>query len=253
VFVPAYHYSPMYMQNINIVHVSNVTVINNYSVANARYANQGVPGAVMVVPHDAFVQSRRVSEVAIVVPHEQIMRASVVGSTAPIAPVRESIVGVRAGVAVNAPPARFVDRQVVVTHQPPPPPVSFAAQEQALRANGGRPLDESQMNTVRRNAPAANPMVRNPNTPAGGFRPGTPSPGAGRPLPNDRPPSARPAVTQQGGGQPHPAESRTPETKTNEARPAERTTGGGEHATPQKEEKKAPPSKKRNEPTQKKG
>ena len=67
-------------------------VIRETNVVNVRYANQSVQGAVMVVPHDAFVGSRRVSEVAIVVPHDQIMRATVVGPTAQFAPVRASVI-----------------------------------------------------------------------------------------------------------------------------------------------------------------
>jgi hypothetical protein len=277
VYRPAYHVSDMYVRNINIVHVTNVAVINN---VNVTYVNQSVRGAVTVVPHDAFVQSRRVSEVAVVVPREQIMRAQVIGSTAQMAPVRESVMGhpMGAGVVVHAPPQRFAERQVVVAHQPPPPPVSFASKEQALRANGGRPLDEGQMNTLRRSAPGPNPMVRTPNSPGRG---GAPSGGAAprvdqarpavnRPPNNDRPPSARPQTTPQPGqGQPaarpneaRPSEAKPSETHTNEARPstprpaeqkAPEARPAETHPTPaaQHEEKKAPP-KKRSEPTQKK-
>jgi hypothetical protein len=261
VFRPAYHVSAAYVTNINIVHVTNVSVIN-MNVTNVHYANQSVAGAVMVVPHDAFVGARRVSEVAVVVPREQIMRAQVIGSTAQIAPVRESVLGhpVGAGVVVHAPPQRFAERTVVATHPAPPPPVSFAAKEKALQANGGRPLDAGQMNTLRSNAPERNPMVRTPGGPAGGGapRPGQGQPPVNRPLNNDRPPGVRPPG-QQSPGQPaarpaetHPTEQKTPEQKTNEARPAAEQKSTESHAADKKEEKKAPP-KKRVEPTQKKG
>src|SRR5205085_2002793 len=60
VYQPAYHVSPRYVERINIVHVSNVAVIREYSVTNVRYANRTIVGAVTVVPHDAFIHSRRV-------------------------------------------------------------------------------------------------------------------------------------------------------------------------------------------------
>jgi len=262
VYRPAYHVSDMYVRNINIVHVTNVSVID-VNVANVHYANQSVRGAVMVVPHDAFVQSRRVSEVAVVVPREQIMRAQVIGSTAQMAPVRESVMGrpVGAGVVVHAPPQRFAERQVVVAHQPPPPPVSFANKEQALRANGGRPLDAGQMNTLRRSEPEHNPMVRTPSAPSRGGAPRVDQarPAVNRPATNDRPSSARPQTTPQ-PGQPSPArpnEARPSEARPSTPRPSEQKAPevrpSESHPAPaaQHEEKKAPP-KKRSEPTQKK-
>src|SRR5581483_5123155 len=115
VYVPAYRVSPRYVESINIVHVRDVSVIRSYNVASVRYVNQSVRGAVVVVPHDAFAQSRHVSEVAVNVPHDQIVRARVVGYTAEVAPVRESVV-TRSTVVVHAPPQRFVERQVVVKH-----------------------------------------------------------------------------------------------------------------------------------------
>jgi hypothetical protein len=250
VYRPAYAVSAMYVQNINIVNVTNVGVIN-MNAANVHYLNQSVRGAVMVVPHDAFVQSRRVSEVAVVVPPEQIARAQVIGSTAPMAPVRESVMGrpPGAGVVVHVPPQRLAERPVVVAHQPPPPPVSFASQERALQANGGRPLDQGQMNTLRRNAPAGNPAVRTSNPAGGGAprsnpRPDQAQPSVNRPQNNDRPPSARPQTSPQ-PGQPAPA-------RTNEVKPAEQKNAEAKPAEPQRNEKKAPPKKKGGEPTQKK-
>ena len=223
VYRPAYHVSEVYVRNVNIVHVSNVTVINSWNVTNVRYANQGVRGAVTVVPNDAFIHARPVASVAVVVPHDEIVRARVVGTTAVVAPIRESVV-VRPGGAmvVHAPPARFADRQVVVRHAPPPPPVSFAAKEQALRANGGRPLEPAQEASFRRSTPQGAPMVRPANpqgqtfgnrpAPQGGqpgvFQPRNTNPqGNGMPPRNDRPPSARPM-------QQAPAQQATPRTET---------------------------------------
>ncbi len=66
VYRPAYRVSPMYVQSINIVHVSNVAVITSVGVTNVRYVNQNVVGAVTVVPHDAFISARPVAVVAVV-------------------------------------------------------------------------------------------------------------------------------------------------------------------------------------------
>jgi len=202
VYRPGYHVSEVYVRNINIVHVTDVAVIGR---VNVRYMNQGVVGAVTVVPHDAFVYGRPVAAVAVVVPHETIVRASVIGPTAQFAPVRESVLIRPAGsVVVRTPPARFADRTVVVRHAPPPPPVSFGAQQQALRANGGRPLDAEQMREVRGSAPPPRPMYRQAGEPrpASLERPTYGAPGNNRPAVNDRPPSARPAYGQPGNAQP---------------------------------------------------
>ena len=223
---PAYAVSAAYMTNINIMHVANAAAIDNVNAANVRYVNQSVRGAVMVVPRDAFVGSRRVSEAAVVVPREQIERAQVIGSTAPMAPVRESVLArpQGAGAAAHVPPQRLAERQVVVAHQPPPPPVSFANKERALQSNGGRPLPASQVNELRRAAPDRNPMVRTANPPGGGAaRPEQPRPEVNRPQNNERPapgtqpsppPAARPGETKP--GETHPAEKKAPPKKANE-------------------------------------
>ena len=49
---------------------------------NVRYVNQGVVGAVTVVPHDAFVGARPVARAMVIVPQREIVQAQVVGSTA---------------------------------------------------------------------------------------------------------------------------------------------------------------------------
>ncbi len=244
VYRPAYHVSEVYVRNVNIVHVSNVTVINSVNVTNVRYVNQGVVGAVTVVPHDAFIHARPVASVAVVVPHEEIVRARVVGYTAEVAPVRESVLVRPAGaVVVHAPPARFAEREVVVRRAPAPPPVSFAAREQALRTNGGRPLEPAQEARFRESAPARAPMVRQVNGPGQTFgnRPGPQGgqtfgnrpggnptnemPRNNMPPRNDRPPSARPSYQQNAPPQQQsqPAVNSRPEPVRNNEQPRTET------------------------------
>ena len=144
---------------------------------NARYVNQGVVGAVTVVPRDAFVGARPVARAMVVAPQREIMQAQVVGSTASIAPVRESVLARPMGAAaVRTPPARVADRAVFAKTAPPAPPVS--------RVEGLRVTDR-----------AARPaVVRGPGTGVTA-RPDRP---AIAPVRNDRPPAvqtpqARPA------------------------------------------------------------
>ncbi len=238
VYRPSYHVSATYVTNINIVHVRSVTTINEVDVTRVRYVNQAVPGAMVVVPHDAFVQSRRAADVAVVVPHEQIVRARVIGTAAPITPVRESVMGrARGAEVVRVPPQRLVTRQVVVSHQPPPPPVSFASKERALQSNGGRPLDPAQTNSLRRNAPDRNPTVKLAPAPAGGVRRLEQTRPAPAPQPVVRPNETRPAPAPQPAAEPVPQ------------RPA--AAPAAQPPAPKAEEKKAPP-KKSNDQTRKK-
>jgi hypothetical protein len=188
VYRPAYRVSETYVRNVNVVHVTNIAVIRD---GPAGYRNRDIAGAVTVVSHDTFVSARPVWRSTIAVPRESIMRGEVVGSTAPIPPTRVSVMA-RGDMVVRRPPERFVERQVVVRHAPPAPPVSFASKEQVLRGNAGRPLDASQMNSVRGTAPPPRSMVRTV-APADGRRFGNGSaPSFNRPPNNDRP-TAQPA------------------------------------------------------------
>jgi len=221
VYRPAYHVSEVYVRNVNITHV-NVTNINvtNVNVTNVRYVNQNVQGAVTAVPQVAFVSARPVAQVATVVPQQQAVRAQVVGTTATVAPRPESIaMRPGAGVAVARPPAPLMARAVVAKAPPPPPPVSFRAQQQALQANQGRPLDAATLSTLRTSQPAARVPVRSAQQ--AGTAPAAATP---RPQPlavprNDRPPAQpnpRPTAEQRPAApEPRPAaqERKPPEKK----------------------------------------
>lgn len=207
VFRPGYAVSEVYVRQINVASVPNVTVINQLNVTNVRYMNQAVPGAVVAVPQEAFVTARPVARVAVVVPAREMVAAPVVGSAVPIAPRRESVL---AGPPVRmAPPAMYAQRPVMVRNAPPPAPIPWTAREQAIRANGGRPLDAAQVETLHRSVPAANPMVRAAG-PVHQVQPG-----------NDRPLPARPAFERN--DRPAPAAAppaERPAAQTNADRPA---------------------------------
>ncbi len=160
-YIPAYHVSEVYVRQVNIMHVTNVTVINT----NVRYVNQGVPGAVTVVSHETFVGARPV-HAGMVAVDARVVAAAPVVAVAPIAPVRVSVLA-HVGPAVVMPPARIAERTVVVRNAPPPPPVPFAARQQALAANPGRPLEAAQIERFRATAPARPAAFRQVGAPAG--------------------------------------------------------------------------------------
>ena len=223
VYRPAYAVSDVYIRNMNVAYVSNVAVIDRVGVT-CVYVNQRVAGAVTVVPHDVFVGARPVAVAAVVVRPEMVASVRVTGFAPAIAPERVSVMA-GAAVAVRTPPAMLAQRTVVVRNAPPPPPVAFAARQEALRQNPGRPLDRNQMNTLRAAQPPRAPMVRPVSQPAPAAfgRPvnGNPQP-AMRPQPavrDDRPPTAQPGA-RPAVEQPRPADRPAPH-PVEQARPAE--------------------------------
>ncbi len=226
VFVPSYHVSRAYVNNVNISNTTvNQTVINNYynttvvnknvTVNNVRYMNQGVAGGVTATSGQNFTSARPVGANLVHVDQRAIASAPVNVGAPAVAPPRQAVLG--AGVATNYhPPATVQNRAVVAKAAPPPPPPSFARQQAAIQANEGRPISVSQSHQLQpettraavvpvRIAPAATVTAPRVNNVAG------PQPGplnANRPTngnasvntanapnqrtSNDRPPSARP-------------------------------------------------------------
>lgn len=166
VYRPAYHVSAVYVRNVNIVHVTNVSVINNYSVTNVRYVNENVAGAVTAVPHTAFAAGRLVAAAAVVVKPGMMARAQVV-ETVGVSPTREAVLG-HAGpaIAVHAPPSRFVDRTVVARNPPPATPhpmvrsVSSGPRPAIQSPEGLRPMRNDRPMNQRTEAPPRNPEVQ---------------------------------------------------------------------------------------------
>ena len=180
VFRPAYAVSPIYVRQVNIMTVRDVTVVN------ARYVNQGF--GVTVVSHETFVGARPVGGAIVAVDRSVIVGAPVIVHPG-IVPERVSVLA-RVGPAPAVPPARFVERTVVVRATPPPPRVAFAAEQRALVANGGRPLAPAEAERFRAAAPARAPMYRPAGAPAAlhpAERPSGFAGAPGGPVRNDRP------------------------------------------------------------------
>jgi hypothetical protein len=190
VFVPWYHTSPRYVQNVNIsntrVNVVQVTnVYNNVTinhVTNITYVNQRVNNSVTVVNHDTFVNARSVNDNIVRVDARQIASAPV-GREAlsNMRPARQSVLGSGRPVQMR-PPDQVISRPVVATRQPvvfarpqggqgqvqgqgiqrtaaPPPPVKMIRLAPATEA---QPLQQGQR--------GSSPGLRAPG--AGGARPG---------------------------------------------------------------------------------
>jgi hypothetical protein len=163
VYVPAYRASPTYVNRVN---VTNTTIVNNINVTNInttniRYVNREAPGAVTAVPQNAFASARPVQSAAVPVRAEALQSAQAM-NTAPVAPIRASVVGGYAGGRVAQPPASTQNRAVVSRTAPPPAPVPFAQRQQALSANPGRPLDSSQVQQLRSSQPQRAPSFVRP-------------------------------------------------------------------------------------------
>jgi len=162
VYRPSYRASRGYFENINRSNtVINNTVINNYynnpNVPNVVYANRQVPGAVVAVPATAFVQSQPVARTAVRVTREMVASAPV-AVVAPVAPTERSVRG--AAAQGGKPPPRVFERPVVARTAPPAARVGFAAQQQQLTANPGKPLDDVARKELKPTAAAPAPVVK---------------------------------------------------------------------------------------------
>jgi hypothetical protein len=137
VYIPGYHASPRYVQNINItntrvVNVTQVTTVYNNYVANRNvgadrvdytYAHNAV--AVTAVSRETFVGARPVATAFVRVTPEQLQSAHVVEQTS-LAPTRSSFVAATAKPARARPAVAFSERPVVARLNPPMPAVSHS-------------------------------------------------------------------------------------------------------------------------------
>ena len=161
IYRPSYAASRGYFERVNVSNtVINNTVINNYynnsNVTNIVFANQTVPGAVVAVPTNVFVQSQSVARAAVPVSREMLQSRPVM-IVPSVAPTAQSVRG--AAVQTAAPPPSMFDRAVVARSAPPPAVAGFAAQQQQLNAQPGRPLDAGARRDVRPVASAPAPVV----------------------------------------------------------------------------------------------
>jgi hypothetical protein len=159
VYVPGYHASAAYVRNINmansrLVNTADIGRVYEGRAGNVRYANSGVRGAITAVPRNVFTSAQLVGPHRVILPQGGMNLRATTAAPA-IMPVRQSVLGANVGRFVRTPPHAVVDRPVVARLAPPRAPVSFAREQAAMRANGGRPLPMNELARMRPNVPAA--------------------------------------------------------------------------------------------------
>jgi hypothetical protein len=240
VYVPGNHVSAAYVRNINM---ANTRLVNAGDIGRAyegragsvRYANSDVRGAITAVPRNVFTSAQPVGPHRVILPHQGGMNFRATTAGPAIMPERQSVLGMNAGRFVRTPPRAVVDRPVVARLAPPRAPVSFAQEQAAMRANGGRPVSMSELARMRPNVPSAPVRLAGPRgVPAGNAMSAReralqqPSLPPARPMRNDRPPWAAPDRATPGAA---PGEHSHPQTFA----PQQRQPAQEWHAPPQRQ------------------
>ena len=175
VYCPSYHVSQRYVQNVNI---SNTTIINQtqvtnvynnvyvnktVNVTNITYQNQHINNAVTATSQATFTSAQPVHNHMIRVNERDVSAAPIAPTGPAVVPQQRSVLG--AGAATNVRPtgaAAFSNRPVVAKTAPPPPPAPFVKQQQAIQANGGRPIAISQERELQPQATRPNVHIAPP-------------------------------------------------------------------------------------------
>jgi hypothetical protein len=158
VYVPSYHVSRTYINNVNVSNTTvNQTVINNYynttvinknvTVNSVKYVNQGVPGAVTATSGHAFSSAQPVGRNMVAVNQREVASAPVAAAAPAVVPPKQAALGAGASTNVH-PPAVLQARAVVAKTTPPPAPPAFNARQAAIEKNEGRPLSISQAQQI---------------------------------------------------------------------------------------------------------
>ena len=157
VYLPSYHSSARYLQNVNLSNSGKIsaglvsTVTANPALQN-RYANRNAPGALTVVPQINFTAGQQVARHRID-PPPQFQSATPMARVPGIVPERASVLGELSLDRIRTPPSLITGRTVVMHRQPPPPLPSYQQQQPAIQANGGQPLSATQLQALRNGQP----------------------------------------------------------------------------------------------------
>ncbi len=245
VYLPSYHTSPAYVQNINVTNtrvvnvtqVTNVyntyhttTVVNNVTVNRVNYTYANNAAAVTAVSRETFVGARPVQASAVRVTPQQLQTVRVVQTAQPLAPTRASYVSATARVTPPAsrPPVAFAQTRVVARIAPPPPQVRPGIAPRpappiisaGVAPKGGQPA--ARTNTagaaIVKATPPARPNAGDNRPPANNQplnnKPVNNQPAA--PAPANTPPTARPQPApvpqpaEHPNNQPHPTPAPEP-------------------------------------------
>src|SRR5215475_1427734 len=155
VYCPSYHVSERYVERVNVSNTvivnrtqvtnvyNNVYVNKTVNVTNITYQNQHINNAVTATSQTTFTSAQNVHNNMIRVNERDVTTAPVAPTGPAVVPQQRSVLGAGAEARVR-PNVAFSSRAVVAKTAPPPPPPSFAKQQQAIQANGGRPIAISQ-------------------------------------------------------------------------------------------------------------
>ena len=220
VYRPYYHVSDAYVRNVNVTHVTNINV-TNVNVTNVNYVNRTY---VTAVPQGTFTGARPVATAAVRVPPEAIGRAQAVNAM-DVRPVRESYMGHPSGPGqrFGTPPARAMERPVVVKQAPP---------ESARPMGGVRMANQP---AVAPNRPAVAPI-----------RPAQPQMDVTRPQRNDRPANiynGRPQPANNPPSNPAPQVERAPQREYRPPQPTNPAPQVQQSQPPQERPHGQPPSR----------
>lgn len=149
VFVPPYHVSRTYVNQVNVtntvVNATKVTnVYNTYKATNITNANRITyvnQANVTAVSRDTFVNARPVARNVVGVQARDIEQVPVARMSG-VEPVRGSVMGAGKPTTV-APPRAVVNRQVVARHAPSQPPMPFAQRQDKLLVRPVAPAKQS--------------------------------------------------------------------------------------------------------------
>lgn len=141
-YYPPYHHSEVYLRQVNVTNVRNVTVVNNIivqHVTNVTYVNQRV--AVTAVSSEAFRSSQPVARQVVAVRADEVVRARVIEHPE-VQPDARAVVG---GAVVTHPRVQvarpvMVQRTVTRTdfHKTYTPPPQGGGQQQTNDTNKDR-------------------------------------------------------------------------------------------------------------------
>ena len=255
VWVPSYHCSPAYVQNVNIsnstvinrtqiTNVYNTTTINNINVTKITYMNQSAPGAVTAVPRDAFASGRPVAAAAVKVAPQQIQHPQVVQRNV-VAPPK-NLVPVAAKTASVRPPAALANRTIVTKMKPAPQVVPIGQKTAIARSNVVKAAPPAAaVKKLPPPHPANRPAAAAPGKPApAAARPATPPPAKAAAPPANKPsaPPARKEPTPPARTFNPPPKAAEPKPNPPEKRPS--TPPPAREAKPQPSKPFTPPPRK---------
>jgi len=159
-YIPYYRVSRNYFQTVNVsnTRITNITYVtnnyynvNNVRINNIRYVHQTT--ATTIVNNDVIINSRRIDH-NVFVDHDRDRHDSHdrwVTNGPQVLPSHDSVLGGRRD--DHEPPARIMNKRVVMKLPPPERRVPFDTKRADLDDHRGRPLDKDEEDRLRRRMP----------------------------------------------------------------------------------------------------